>query len=86
MLKYDFSTQTYSRPPYRTHALSRESFLASLEVMAQQIRDRLAAESSILDAEAKDELNDYLDWLADVPVKYANVDHWKIPFRSYPQV
>ena len=86
MLRYNFDTQTYARPPYRLHALTRQSFLDSLKVMEQQIKDRLLAEASILDQDAKDELNDYLDWLTNIPVKYANVDHWKIPFRSYPQV
>ena len=39
-----------------------------------------------LEAEDKEVLNEYLDWLTELPTKYAGVDHWKIPFRSYPQV
>ena len=85
MLKYNFDTQTFIRPPYRTHALSPQKFWDSLTVMEQQIRDRLIAEASILDDEGKAELNEYLDWLTELPTKYAGIDHWKIPFRSYPQ-
>jgi hypothetical protein len=86
MLRYDFNNQSYSRPPYRTHALSPQKFWDSLLVMEQQIRDRLEAEANILEAEDKEVLNEYLDWLTELPTKYAGVDHWKIPFRSYPQV
>ena len=71
-------------PTFRSHALSRESFL---EGVNNQIAgcDHELARADVYNEEETAKITAHKAWLQAVPTKYANVDHWKIPFPSSPE-
>jgi hypothetical protein len=69
---------SYTKPRYREHASTREAFLKSCIDVADVIENSL--KSNDYTAEDRKTLEDYVVWSRSVPVKYANIDHWKIPF------
>jgi len=75
-----FVNGAYVRPRFRTHALTRASFLASLVVQATAIEAAIESNEA-LSASDITQLETYVTWLRNVPTKYASVSHWKIPFK-----
>ena len=75
-----FVNGSYVRPRFRVHALTRQSFLESLIVQATAIEAAIESNESLSDADIA-QLETYVTWLRNVPTKYANVKHWKIPFK-----
>lgn len=71
-------------PTFRSHALSREAFL---EGVTNQIAgcDNELARADVYNEEETAKINAHKAWLQAVPTKYANVDHWKIPFPASPE-
>ena len=65
------------------HNNSREDTLKTWADMAAGIRRALStdgeAHNNLTDAEKKT-LGDHATWLESIPVKYADVNHWKIPY------
>jgi hypothetical protein len=83
-MRYDRSTNTWIRPRYRVHALTKESFWAGL---ADQLRSyEEAASSSAYLPEQLTKIRAHRDWLKAAPTKYAGVDHWKITPPETPQL
>lgn len=80
-LDLKFVNGSWVRPRFRVHALTRESFLASLNVQINSITAALAKENSTLSDADRAKLETYKTWLQNVPTKYAGVKHWKIPFK-----
>lgn len=76
-----FENGAYVRPRFRTHALTRASFLASLSVQATAIEAAIENNATLSAADIAT-LETYVIWLRNVPTKYAGVSHWKIPFRT----
>ena len=74
----------YVGPDFRAHAVSRESFLETVPNQSAMIQAEI--DSGKYSAEKVTELTAYKTWLENVPTKYANVKHWKIPFPPYPEV
>lgn len=74
----------YVGPDFRTHAVTRESFLETLPRQKVMIQEEI--DSGKYDAAKVTEFNDYITWLDSVAAKYADVAHWKIPFPPYPEV
>jgi hypothetical protein len=60
--------------------LTKQSFLESLIVQATAIEAAIESNESLSDADIA-QLETYVTWLRNVPTKYANVKHWKIPFK-----
>lgn len=84
-LRYDRATNTLLRPRYRTHAVTKDSFWAA---MADQLKAFEAAAGSInYLPEQLTAIRAHRDWLKAAPTKYANEDHWKIPYpTNSPQI
>lgn len=81
---YKKETNSWIRPRMRTHAITRASFLdgvASQTATIQEIVDR-----NVLTADRQAEAVSYLNFLKEIPTKYANIDHWKIKFPKYPNL
>jgi hypothetical protein len=79
-MRYDRATNTWIRPRYRVHALTKESFWSGM-------RDQLkafdtAANSGAYLPEKLAEIKAHRDWLATAITKYADEDHWKVPFPT----
>lgn len=72
-------------PEFRTHILSRESFLESVTNQIASIDTELARTDGVYNDEERAAIQSHRDWLADVPTKYADVDHWKIKFPASPE-
>lgn len=86
-LKYDFETETFIPPRYRTHAISRADFLESYNNLANVIADSLANSDNDYSDSDRAKLEEYITWLKNLDKKYKNIDHWKIPFSNdIPQV
>ncbi len=79
-LDLKFVNGAFVKPRFRIHALTRSSFLASMELQITNITNALANNDTLTD-EAKAQLETYKTWLQNLPTKYANVSHWKIPFK-----
>jgi hypothetical protein len=78
-LDLKFVSGVFVKPRFRTHALTRESFLASMQTQITNITNALENNETLTD-EARAQLETYVTWLENVPTKYAAVKHWKIPF------
>jgi hypothetical protein len=70
----------FQSPGRREHALTRESFLEGCKNIAAVIENSL--KNNDYSAEDQAKLEEHIEWLKAVPSKYANIDHWKIPFPS----
>lgn len=79
ILDMKYENGNFIRPRFRVHALTRASFLASMQVQIASITTALESNQELTD-EARGQLETYKTWLENLPVKYANVKHWKIPF------
>jgi hypothetical protein len=77
-----YSTQTNSFLPiaYRTHVNTRESTMDGFVDYAGTIAHYLSAYPEFISDEDQVKLANHANWLKQIPVVYANVDHWKIPF------
>jgi hypothetical protein len=84
-MKYDRNTNSWIRPRFRVHALSREQFFSSVANQHQYFASE-AVDTSKYTNQQLAKLKDYADYLATVPTVYATVDHWKIPSRPVPQI
>ena len=74
------SNNTFSGPEFRTHVNSREETLSTFVAQADEYEANLASEDTdYTDADAA-ALTAHVAWLRSIPVKYAGIDHWKIPF------
>lgn len=84
-MRYDRATNTLVRPRYRTHAVTKATFWANMEVQLKAFE--LAAQSTSYLPEKLVEIKAHRDWLKNAIAKYANEDHWKVPFpTSTPQL
>lgn len=79
-LEYDLDTKTFSEPKRPTHPITRESFFESIQEFPAKIQKAL--EINDYTDEEKAKLENYKNWLENLPVTYADIDHWKIPFPS----
>jgi hypothetical protein len=75
-----FVNGAYVRPRFRTHALTRESFMQSMQQQISNINAALENNTTLTE-ETREQLAVYVAWLENLPTKYANVKHWKIPFN-----
>jgi hypothetical protein len=75
-MRYDRATNTWIRPRYRIHALTKDSFWSGQADQLKIFED--AASSSAYLPEQLAKIKEYRDWLKSAPTKYAGVDHWKI--------
>lgn len=80
---YDQSTSSFKRPKYRTHAVAKEDFWASIE---SNLRTFEAAVSNLekYDAKRHADIKAHYDFLKTCKTKYGAIDHWKIPFTAMP--
>jgi hypothetical protein len=74
-----FVNGAYVRPRFRTHALTRESFMQSMQQQISNINAALENNTTLTE-ETREQLAAYVTWLENLPTKYANIKHWKIPF------
>jgi hypothetical protein len=75
-----FVNGAYVRPRFRTHALTRESFMQSMQQQISNINAALENNTTLTE-ETREQLAAYVTWLENLPTKYANIKHWKIPFK-----
>ena len=81
-MRYDIPTQTWIRPRYRVHAVTRQDFLAGMAVQARVFKE--AYDSGKYLAQDMEKFKAYYEFCQSVPTKYANVDHWKINCPAPP--
>jgi hypothetical protein len=77
-------TNTWIRPRMRTHAVTRQSFMDSIQSQVDGLSETIAEGKLNPDRQAQAQV--YVDFLKELPTKYANIDHWKIPFPRYPNL
>lgn len=77
---YEKATGTFKRPRYRVHAVAKADFWAG-------VQSTITATQAILDKggdeytpEQLKKLEAYLAVVKEMPTKYKDIDHWKIPF------
>ena len=75
-----FVNGAFVRPRFRVHALTRESFMQSMQQQISNINAALENNTTLTE-ESRAQLAAYVTWLENLPTKYANVKHWKIPFK-----
>ena len=74
-----FVNGTFVKPRFRVHALTRESFMQSMQQQVTYMNNALENNDSLSD-EVRGQLETYIAFLENIPTKYAAVKHWKIPF------
>lgn len=75
---------TFVGPEFRSHILSRDSFLESVANQVVSIDTELSRTDGVYNDEEKAAILAHKEWLQNVPTKYADVDHWKITFPQSP--
>jgi len=81
---YKKETNTWIRPRMRTHAVTRQSFMDSIQSQIDGLTEIISQGKLSPDRQAAAET--YIAFLQELPTKYANIDHWKIPFPKYPNL
>ena len=78
---FNVSTQSWEGPEFRTHMTDPTETLAGWAAQAQELQTALdnAENLELTDAQIA-EITAYKNFLESIPVKYAGIDHWKIPF------
>lgn len=79
-----FVDGSFVGPDFRAHALTRESFFETVPNQKASLQAEI--DSGNLTAEKSTELTNYIAWLDGLETKYADVAHWKIPFKPYPEL
>lgn len=82
-LKYDPATNTFTRPPYRSHMISEESFYESHAISITNLENSLKQEHVYTTAD-KAALVAHLDWMKKLESRYRakGIPHWQIPFPT----
>lgn len=83
-MRYDRATNSWLRPRYRVHALTRDSFMSAIAEQAAEYER--AAASDKYSGERLDTIKAHAAFLKSLPTKYANIDHWKIPYPTCPSL
>ena len=82
-LLYNHETSTWTDPVLREHNNTRAETLATWKRMAEGIRRAISsdgdAHNNLTTAEKKT-LADHATWLESIPVRYADINHWKIEY------
>ncbi len=93
MPAYNSLTDEFSALTYHTSAISKEEFFKNIETKVKELESTIpdasvALESPISEEYAKyhEELKTYIEWLKNIKTTYYEVDHWKIPFISEPNI
>jgi hypothetical protein len=86
-LKYNAAQNTYVRPPFVSHPISKtefwESQVSQLANLSKLLEKNISKYSDTQIAEAKA----WHKFLSELSTKYNGVDHWKIPFpTTYPDL
>jgi hypothetical protein len=80
-LKYDPATNTFTRPPYRSHFISEESFYEAHAIGTKNLENSLKQEHVYTTAD-KATLTAHLVWMKKLESRYRakGIPHWQIPF------
>ena len=70
-------------PEFKTHGISRESFLEGINQQVAACTSELARSGVYSDGETA-EITAYKTTLENIETKYDGIDHWKIPFPKSP--
>ena len=70
-------------PEFKTHGITRESFFEGVNQQIAACTEELARDGVYSDGEVT-EITAYKTTLEGIATKYADVDHWKIPFPQSP--
>jgi len=84
VLYYNPSNKTFNPPARREHATDWDAVVQTTKNSAVEIRKMLEVNDYFPAQLAA--INEYLDWVDTFEEKYADVDHWKVPFPPYPTV
>lgn len=85
-LFYNKETGKFSGPDYLGPGI------ASIDEIKQSFSEKIAEADEVLDApddyseEEISQVQEFKDWYVNFDKNYAGVDHWKIPFPSFPVV
>lgn len=70
-------------PEFKTHGITRDSFFEGINQQIAACTAELARDDVYSDGEVT-EITAYKTTLEGIATKYADVDHWKIPFPQSP--
>jgi len=87
-ISYDAGTKAFTYPGYNDHSevIDKEVLFASFADIQKNIEDALADSENVFDDDDKKELEDHVQWLKDAPTVFADIDTWKIPYPTIPQL
>ena len=82
-LRYNPETNTFTRPPYRTHMISEDSFYEAHAISITNLENSLRQEHVYTTAD-KATLVAHLDWMKKLESRYRakGIPHWQIPFPT----
>lgn len=77
---YNFNLQQWEGPEYRTHAVTADDFNNGRLSMISDMQNKLDnAETHGFTDEQIAEITAYKEYLENIPTKYADIPHWKLP-------
>lgn len=81
-LTYDLEEQRFYRPRERLHMMSRSSYFDGVKRHREEAEKELY-DNRKLSIENRELLTKFVQWCDDAPLKYKDVDHWKIPWPGH---
>ena len=85
-MKFDKNLNVFTRPKFITHPVNPVDFWQGVSEQTTAFDRILAGDLTKYSNETIAEINGYHTFLKELPVKYKNVDHWKIKFPKYPNL
>lgn len=85
-MKYDKGSGVFTKPPFITHPITKSEFWETIDLQTKEITKMLERDSGKYSPKQLADLESYKGFLETAKSKYGNVDHWKIPFPTYPDL
>ena len=85
-MKYDKSSNVFTKPPFITHPITKSEFWEGIDNQIREFHKMEEKGLSQYSSKQVADITDYKNFLVEAKTKYANVDHWKIPFPKYPDL
>lgn len=74
------SNNEIGEPRRRVHAITKQSVWDNIDILKELAEQGMA--NNDFTASEQTKMEEYIDWLTTFKTRYANTDHWKIPFPT----
>lgn len=85
-MKYDKGSNLFVKPPFTTHPITKSEFWEGVDNQIKEIGKMIERGTSQYSDQQLANLQSYKANLESIKANLSGVDHWKIPFPTYPDL